>query len=61
MPPLPLNHLHDGYLYFVIIGSFNYQFFMSESLTEVHSLKQLVDKGLRRIGSNMRRSLLLIK
>jgi hypothetical protein len=26
MPPLPLNHPHDGYLYFVIIGGFNYQF-----------------------------------
>jgi hypothetical protein len=33
---------------------------MSKSLTEVHSLKQLVDKGLGMIGSNMRRSLLFI-
>ncbi len=31
---------------------------MSESLTEVRSLKQLVGKGLGRIGSNIRRSLL---
>ena len=34
---------------------------MSESLTEVRSLKLLVGKGLGRIGSNMRRSLLFIK
>jgi hypothetical protein len=34
---------------------------MPESLTEVHSLKQLVDKALGRTGSNMRRSLLFIK
>ncbi len=34
---------------------------MPESLTEVRSLKQLVGKGLGRIGSNIRSSLLFIK
>jgi hypothetical protein len=33
---------------------------MPESLTEVRTLKQLLDKGLGRRGSNMRRSLLFI-
>jgi hypothetical protein len=34
---------------------------MCKSLTEVRSLKLLVGKGLGRIGSNIRRSLLFIK